>query len=65
MKVDAKRKMYMGIWLSMFPVPMAISTKGMNKGVSGARTKADLLSREERKVHHFVVKQMATSQAKL
>jgi hypothetical protein len=61
MKVDAKRKMYMGIWRFMLPVPMAISTKGINKGVSGARTKADLLSKEESKVHHFVVKEMAVA----
>jgi len=27
--------------------------------VSGAKTKADLLTQEERKAHHFIVKQMA------
>ncbi len=59
MKTDMKRKMYMGIWRFMLPLPMAISAKGVKRSVSGAETKADLLSKEERKVHHFIVKQMA------
>ena len=59
MKTDIKRKMYMGIWRFMFPLPLAISSKGVKRSVSDAKTKADLLSKEERKVHHFIVKQMA------
>ncbi|UCD89268.1 MAG: hypothetical protein JSW04_12700 [Desulfobacterales bacterium] len=59
MKTDMKRKMYMGIWRFMLPLPMAISAQGVQRGVSGAETKADLLSEEERKVHHFIVQQMA------
>lgn len=59
MKTDIKRKMYMGIWRFMFPLPLAISSKGVKRSVSGAKTKTDLLSKEERKVHHFIVKQMA------
>jgi len=59
MKTDMKRKMYMGIWRFMLPLPLAISAKGVKRSVSGAKTKADLLSKEERKVHHFIVKQMA------
>ncbi|MFC1488666.1 hypothetical protein ACFL6B_02340 [Thermodesulfobacteriota bacterium] len=59
MKTDIKRKMYMGIWRFMLPLPLAISSKGVKRSVSGAKTKADLLSKEERKVHHFIVKQMA------
>jgi hypothetical protein len=59
MKTDIKRKMYIGIWRFMLPLPMAISAKGVKRSVSGAKTKADLLSKEERKVHHFIVKQMA------
>lgn len=43
----------------MLPLPLVMSAKGVKRGVSGAKTKADLLSKEERKVHHFVVKQMA------
>ena len=54
-----KRKMYMGIWRYMLPLPLTISAKGMQRGVSGAKTKADLLTEEERKAHHFIVKQMA------
>ncbi|UCD31014.1 MAG: hypothetical protein JSV38_09330 [Desulfobacterales bacterium] len=59
MKTDIKRKMYMGIWRFMLPLPIAISAQGLQRGVSGAETKADLLSEEERKVHHFIVQQMA------
>ena len=62
MKTDMKRKMYMWIWRFMLPLPLAISTKGVKRGVSGAKTKAGLLSKEERKVHHFIVKQMAITQ---
>ncbi len=59
MRTEMKRKMYMGIWRFMLPLPLAISAKGMQRGVSGAKTKADLLTQEERKAHHFIVKQMA------
>jgi len=59
MKTDTKRKMYMGAWRFMLPLPPTISAKGLKRGVSGAKTKADLLSKEERKVHHFIVKQKA------
>ncbi len=59
MKTGMKRKMYMGIWRFMLPLPLAISAQGLKRGVSGAKTKADLLSKEERKAHHFIVKQMA------
>jgi len=61
MEPDMKRKMYMGIWRFMLPLPLAISAKGVKRGVSGAKTKADLLSKEERKVHHFIVTQMAVA----
>ena len=59
MKTDTERKMYMGIRRFMLPLPLAISAKGVKRGVSGAKTKANLLSKEEREVHHFIVKQMA------
>lgn len=61
MKTDMIRKMYMGIWRFMLPLPRSISAKGVKRGVSGAKTKADLLSKEERKVHHFIVEQMAVA----
>ena len=50
MRTDMKRKMYMGVWRFMLPLPPAISAKGLKRGVSGAKTKADLLSKEERKL---------------
>ena len=53
MKTDMKRKMYMGVWRFMLPLPRMISAKGLKRGVSGAKTKADLLSKEERKVHNL------------
>ena len=61
MKINLDRKMYMGIGRFMIPIPQVISAKGLQKGVSGATIKADLLSKEERRVHHFVVKKMATA----
>ena len=43
----------------MIPIPQVISNRGLEKGVSGAMEKSGLLSEEERRVHHFVVKKMA------
>lgn len=62
MKINPDRKMYMGIGKFMLPIPLVISNKGLQKGVSGAKAKAGLLSEEEQKVHHFVVKKMADVQ---
>ena len=53
--------MYMGIGSFMIPIPQFISARGLRKGVSGAKAKSDLLSEEERRVHHFIVKEMATA----
>jgi len=61
MKNALKRKMYMGFWGFMLPVPLALSTQGMKKSVSGARAKASCLSEEERRVHHFIVVKMAVA----
>jgi len=58
MRTEMKRKMYMGIWRFMLPLPLAISAKGMQRGVSGAKTKADLLTEEERQAHYFFRRQM-------
>jgi hypothetical protein len=38
-----------------------ISNKGLEKGVLGAGEKAQLLSYEERRIHHFIVKKMAVA----
>ena len=61
MKTNLERKMYLGIGRFMIPIPQLISARGLKKGVSGARTKAELLSEEEQRVHHFVVKKMAVA----
>jgi len=60
MKTGQDRKMYMGIGKFMVPIPLVISNSGLKKGVSGAKAKAQHLSEEERKVHHFVVRKMAS-----
>jgi hypothetical protein len=62
MPTDTKRKMYMGTWRFMLPIPLAISAKGVKKSVSGAKSKANQLSHEERYVHHFIVKNMAIAE---
>ncbi len=61
MKTNQDRKMYMGIGRFMIPIPQVISKRGLEKGASGARAKAELLSEVERKVHYFVVKKMAVA----
>jgi hypothetical protein len=61
MKTNTERKMYMGIGGFMIPIPQVISNRGLEKGVSGAKAKAQLLSDEERQVHYFVVKKMAVA----
>ena len=65
MKADQNRKMYMGIGEFMLPIPLFISNKGLEKGVSGAKAKAGHLSEEERKVHHYVVERMSTAKEPL
>ena len=60
MKTYPVRKMYMGIGKFMVPIPLAISNSGLKKGVSGAESKAQRLSEEERRIHHFVVRKMAS-----
>ncbi len=60
MKAGQNRKMYMGIDKFMIPIPLAISNSGLKKGVSGAESKAQLLTEEERRIHHFVVRKMAS-----
>jgi len=57
--------MLMGIGKFMVPVPLFIASKGLGKGASGARAKADLLSAEERKIHHFIVSRMAETETPL
>ena len=61
MKTNMDRKMFMGIGRFMIPIPQIVSKRGLDKGASGARAKAELLSEEERQVHYFVVKKMAVA----
>ena len=61
MKTNQDRKMLMGIGRFMIPIPQVISNRRLEKGASGARAKAELLSEEERQVHYFVVKKMAVA----
>ncbi len=65
MTANVERKMYMGLGRFMLPVPRVISALGMKKGVSGARTNSALLSKEERRVHHFAVKELAVAEEPL
>ena len=62
MKTSVERKLLMGIGGFMIPIPRIIASKGLQKGVSGAKAKAELLSTEERKIHHFIVKKIAVAQ---
>jgi len=65
MNTSLKRRMLMGIGKFMIPVPRAIASKGLGKGVSSVKAKADLLSPEERKIHHFIVSRMTETKKPL
>jgi hypothetical protein len=43
----------------MMRIPPRLAAKGSKKGEKGAKANADCLSKEERKVHHFIVMKMA------
>ena len=59
MNLNEKRKMLMGIGGFMVPIPGMISGIGLKKSVEGIKARAALLSVEERRVHHFIVRKMA------
>jgi len=59
MKNDLKHKLYMGFRGFMMRIPPLLSDKGAKKGEKGVRANADCLSKEERRVHHFIVMKMA------
>jgi hypothetical protein len=61
MRTNVKRKLFMGIGGFMMPIPRVIATRGLQKGVAGARAKAERLSAEERKINHFIVQKMAVA----
>ena len=59
MKNDLKHKLYMGFRGLMLRIPPLLSEKGARKGEKGVKANADALSKEERSVHHFIVKKLA------
>jgi hypothetical protein len=58
MKIDLKHKLYMGFRGFMMRIPPLLSDKGARKSEKGAKAHADSLSKEERRVHHFIVMKM-------
>lgn len=61
MENDRKHKLYMGFRGFMLPVPSWIAAKGSQKSERGARAAANRLSKEERSVHHFIVRKIAVA----
>lgn len=65
MRNNVKRKLFMGIGGFMIPIPQVIASRGLQRGVAGAKTKAGLLSAEERSIHHFIVNKMADTKSSI
>ncbi len=59
MRNDLKHILYMGFRGFIMRIPPLLSDKGARKGEKGAKANADLLSKDERRVHHFIVMKMA------
>jgi len=59
MKNDLKHKLYVGFRGFMMRIPPWLAAKGSKKDEKGAKANADRLSKEERRVHHFIVMKMA------
>ena len=59
MENGLKHKLYLGFHGFMMRIPPVISDKGAKRGEKGAKANADSLSKEERRVHHFIVMKMA------
>ena len=62
MRISVKPKRYIGIGRLMIPMPSVVAVRGLQKAASGAKAKSDLLSADERKIHHFIVEKMAVAQ---
>ena len=56
---DLKHKLYMGFRGFMMRIPPRLAAKGTKQGEKGAKANAERLSQAERRVHHFIVMQMA------
>lgn len=63
MKNDPKHKLYLGFCGLMMPIPPLLSDKGARRSEKGVKANSDSLSKEERKVHHFIVRKMAVVKA--
>ena len=61
MKNELKHKLYVGFRGFMMRIPPWLAAKGSKKGEKGAKANADRLSKEERRVHHFIVMKMAVA----
>jgi hypothetical protein len=59
MKNDLNYKLYVGFRGFMMRIPSRLAAKGSKKGEKGAKANANRLSKEERRVHHFIVMKMA------
>ena len=59
MKVDLKRKAFMGIWRFMIPLPQFMIKIDVNNMANAICRKSADVSDEERKVHYFVVKSLS------
>ena len=59
MKNGLKHKLYVGFRGIMMRIPPVLSEKVSKRGEKGAKANADILSKEERRVHHFIVMKMA------
>ena len=59
MENDLKHKLYVGFRGFMMRIPPLLAAKGSKKGEKGAKANAGHLSKEERRVHHFIVMKMA------
>ena len=62
MKNDLKHKLYVGFGGFMMRIPSRLAAKGSKKAEKGAKANSDRLSKEERRVHHFIVMKMAVVQ---
>ncbi|MFC1813860.1 hypothetical protein ACFL03_14335 [Thermodesulfobacteriota bacterium] len=58
MKVNLKKKAFIGIWRFMIPLPQALIKKDIRTMASAICRKTANVSEEERKVHRFVVMTM-------
>jgi hypothetical protein len=59
MRNDLKHKLYVGFRGFMMRIPPRLAANVSKKGEKGAKANADRLSKEERRVHHFIVLKMA------